>query len=280
MTDTIALESISENLETTQSILSRLTFKSLLMPLLLLVICCVAVRILCYALRRLLRRSHLSEDLQNYLLKFTRFLLSFIALLIVADSLGIPVTSLLAVFSLLGLAISLSLQSLLGNLFSGIYLLWEKPFVAGEYISIGEIEGNVKQVSLFHTQILTLDNKLIMVPNSDVSSATVTNYTREGALRIDVPLCAGYDDAPEAVRSAILDCAAGIEGVLAEPAPRVLISGYGDSNINYIARIWCKIGYSVFVQEELTDRVWDFYRERGISISYQRVVLEGQDQQG
>lgn len=276
MTDTIALESISENLETTQSILSRLTFKSLLMPLLLLVICCVAVRILCYALRRLLRRSHLSEDLQNYLLKFTRFLLSFIALLIVADSLGIPVTSLLAVFSLLGLAISLSLQSLLGNLFSGIYLLWEKPFVAGEYISIGEIEGNVKQVSLFHTQILTLDNKLIMVPNSDVSSATVTNYTREGALRIDVPLCAGYDDAPETVKAAILECVSGIEGVLPEPAPTVLISGYGDSNINYIARIWCRIGYSISVRETLTDRIWDFYQAHGISISYQRVVLEGQ----
>lgn len=276
MTDTIALESISENLETTQSILSRLTFKSLLMPLLLLVICCVAVRILCYALRRLLRRSHLSEDLQNYLLKFTRFLLSFIALLIVADSLGIPVTSLLAVFSLLGLAISLSLQSLLGNLFSGIYLLWEKPFVAGEYISIGEIEGNVKQVSLFHTQILTLDNKLIMVPNSDVSSATVTNYTREGALRIDVPLCAGYDDAPETVKAAILECVSGIEGVLPEPAPTVLISGYGDSNIDYIARIWCRIGYSISVRETLTDRIWDFYQAHGISISYQRVVLEGQ----
>lgn len=276
MTDTIALESISENLETTQSILSRLTFKSLLMPLLLLVICCVAVRILCYALRRLLRRSHLSEDLQNYLLKFTRFLLSFIALLIVADSLGIPVTSLLAVFSLLGLAISLSLQSLLGNLFSGIYLLWEKPFVAGEYISIGEIEGNVKQVSLFHTQILTLDNKLIMVPNSDVSSATVTNYTREGALRIDVPLCAGYDDAPATVKAAILECVSGIEGVLPEPAPTVLISGYGDSNIDYIARIWCRIGYSISVRETLTDRIWDFYQAHGISISYQRVVLEGQ----
>ena len=276
MTDTIALESISENLETTQSILSRLTFKSLLMPLLLLVICCVAVRILCYALRRLLRRSHLSEDLQNYLLKFTRFFLCFVVLLIVADSLGIPISSLLAVFSLLGLAISLSLQSLLGNLFSGIYLLWEKPFVAGEYISIGEIEGNVKQVSLFHTQILTLDNKLIMVPNSDVSSATVTNYTREGALRIDVPLCAGYDDAPETVKAAILECVSGIEGVLPEPAPTVLISGYGDSNIDYIARIWCRIGYSISVRETLTDRIWDFYQAHGISISYQRVVLEGQ----
>ena len=276
MTDTIALESISENLETTQSILSRLTFKSLLMPLLLLVICCVAVRILCYALRRLLRRSHLSEDLQNYLLKFTRFFLCFVVLLIVADSLGIPISSLLAVFSLLGLAISLSLQSLLGNLFSGIYLLWEKPFVAGEYISIGEIEGNVKQVSLFHTQILTLDNKLIMVPNSDVSSATVTNYTREGALRIDVPLCAGYDDAPETVKAAILECVSGIEGVLPEPVPTVLISGYGDSNIDYIARIWCRIGYSISVRETLTDRIWDFYQAHGISISYQRVVLEGQ----
>lgn len=276
MTENIALETISENLETTQSILSKLTWQRILMPLLLLVVCCVLVRLLCYALQRLFKRSHLSEDLQNYLLKFTRFLLSFIALLIVADSLGIPVTSLLAVFSLLGLAISLSLQSLLGNLFSGIYLLWEKPFVAGEYISIGEIEGNVKQVSLFHTQILTLDNKLIMVPNSDVSSATVTNYTREGALRIDVPLCAGYDDAPEAVKAAILECVSGIEGVLPEPAPTVLISGYGDSNIDYIARIWCRIGYSISVRETLTDRIWDFYQAHGISISYQRVVLEGQ----
>ena len=280
MTENIALETISENLETTQSILSKLTWQRILMPLLLLVVCCVLVRLLCYALQRLFKRSHLSEDLQNYLLKFTRFFLCFVVLLIVADSLGIPVTSLLAVFSLLGLAISLSLQSLLGNLFSGIYLLWEKPFVAGEYISIGEIEGNVKQVSLFHTQIRTLDNKLVMIPNSDVSSATVTNYTREGALRIDVPLCASYDDAPATVRAAVLDCISSIEGVLPEPAPVVLISSYGDSNINYIARIWCRIGYSISIRETLPDKVWDYYQARGISISYQRVVLEGQGTQG
>ena len=276
MTENITQESISESLATTQRILNTLTWHDILISLVLLVVCCVFVRILCSALKRLLRRSHLSEDLQSYFLKFTRFFLDFIVLLIVADSLGIPVTSLLAVFSLLGLAVSLSLQSLLSNLFSGIYLLWEKPFIAGEYVEIGGTEGSVKQVSLFHTQILTLDNKLILIPNSDVSSATVTNYTREGTLRIDVPLCASYDDAPEAVRSAILDCVSSIEGVLAEPAPRVLICGYGDNNIDYIARIWCKIGYSVSVREELTDRVWDFYRKRGISISYQRVVLEGQ----
>lgn len=280
MTETMTPESIYQGLDNTQRILNTLTLRSMLMSLLLLIACCVFARLLCFALKRLFKRSHLSENLQNYFLKFARFFLGFIILLIVADSLGIPITSLLAVFSLLGLAISLSLQSLLSNLFSGIYLLWEKPFVAGEYVAIGGTEGHVKQISLFHTQILMLDNKLVLLPNSDVSSATVINYTREGMLRIDVPLCASYDDAPETVKAAILDCISTIEGVLPQPAPVVLISDYGDSNISYIARIWCKIGHSVSVRETLTDRIWDYYQQRGISISYRRVVLEGQEMQG
>ena len=274
MTETSSSVSVLEDLSAAEKVLHSLSLREVWLSLLLLVVCCIAVRLLLAALKRVLKRSRISDNLQTFFFRIARFALYFMALLIVAASLGIPVSSLLAVFSLLGLAVSLALQSLLSNLFSGIYLLLEKPFTAGEYIAVNGIEGTVKEISFFQTHIRTRDNRIIMIPNSDISSATVTNFHRGGSLRIDVSLPASYDDAPEAVKAAISDCISSVDGVLSDPAPLVFIREYGDSNIIYTARLWCRLGYSISVREQLTDRIFSVYRERGISISYPQIVIE------
>ncbi|MGM9663110.1 MAG: mechanosensitive ion channel family protein [Oscillospiraceae bacterium] len=263
----------AESLETLKILLGKLKLEDILSAVLLLLICYLLARVLRRLFRGVMARSRLSENLQHFLDQALRFALDFIILLIVADSLGIPVTSLLAVFSLLGLALSLSLQSLLGNLISGVVLLTTRPFGAGDFIELKGVSGTVKQVALFQTQLDTVDNKLIYIPNSDVLSSTIVNYSGESTRRVDITFCASYDAPTETVRAAILECAASLPQVLAEPAAEVVVSGFEESNVAYTARLWVRSDDCIAVRDEMNGRILQYYRKHGVEMSYPRIVV-------
>ena len=259
--------------ETLKAVFDKLALGDLLSSALLLLIGYLIVRLLRRFFHGAMSRSHLSKNLQHFLEQALRFALDFILVLIVADSLGIPVTSLLAVFSLLGLALSLSVQSLLGNLISGVVLLTTQPFGVGDFIELKGVSGTVKQVALFQTQLDTVDNKLIYIPNSDVLSSTIVNYSGESTRRVDVVLCASYDAPTETVRAAILECAASLPQVLAEPPAEVVVSGFGESNVEYTARLWVRSDACVATRDEMNGRILEYYRKHGVEMSYPRVQL-------
>jgi small conductance mechanosensitive channel len=173
-----------------------LTWDRLLAAVVSLIVCVIAIHLIMRILRRVVQRSHLSESLGRFLLQLGKIALEFVTILIVAGSLGFDVTALLAVFSLLGLALTLSVQNSLTNLMSGIVILVTKPFVVGEYIESGGVAGTVRQIGLFYTQMTTLDNKAIYVPNSELSATKIINYTREPNRRVDLVFGAGYDYRP------------------------------------------------------------------------------------
>ncbi len=253
---------------------SKLAWADIGYAALLLIGCCIASKILMRFFHSTLSRSRISPNLRLFFEKALRFTLNFIIVLIVADSLGIPVTSLLAVFSLLGLALSLSLQNLLGNLISGVVLLFNRPFEVGDYIEINGIAGTVKQVDLFQTLLNSVDNKLIYIPNSDVLSSTITNYSSESTRRVDVTFFASYDTPAETVQTAILECAASIPGVLTEPAPEVVVSAFGDNNVDYTARLWVEGGSVISVRDQMNGRILSFYQKHGVTFSYPRIIVQ------
>ncbi len=253
---------------------SKLAWADVLYAAVLLIICCIAMKILMRLLRGMLNRSTLSENLRLFFEKTLRFVLYFITVLIVADSLGIPVTSLLAVFSLLGLALSLSLQNLLGNLISGVVLLFNRPFEVGDYIEINGIAGTVKRVDLVHTLLNSIDNKLIYIPNSDVLSSTITNYSGENTRRVDVSFFASYDVPVETVQTAIRDCAASISDVLESPAPEIVVSAFKESNVEYTARLWVKDGTVITVRDLMNERILTYFHKHGVTFSYPRITVQ------
>lgn len=254
--------------------LHGLGLDDLLSAALLGLLCLIVARVLLRLFRQLLSRSRLSENLRFFLEKALRFTLYFILVLIVADSLGIPVTSLLAVFSLLGLALSLSLQSLLGNLISGVVLLFTQPFAVGDYIEIHGVAGTVKQVDLFHTQLNSIDNKRVSIPNSDALSSTITNYSAESARRVDVAFPASYDSPAESVEAAIRECIGSVDGILADPAPEIVVTALRESNCEYTARVWVKPQDCVAARDQLNSRILHSYQKHGVRLSYPRVTLE------
>jgi small conductance mechanosensitive channel len=169
-----------------------------------------------------------------------KVILYLIALLIVAQSLGIDVTSLVAVFSLAGLAISLSVQNSLSNLASGVLMLITKPFSVGDYIEAGGIGGTVSEISFIHTKLLTADKKIIFVPNSDIASSKIINYSSEPFRRVDLNFTASYDAPIEKVKEALLNAVNDCKIFCDEPAAFVNVLSYQSSSIEYTVRAWCK----------------------------------------
>ena len=177
------------------------TWDNLLSAAIALVVCILAIMIIMRIMRRMFARSKMEPSLANFILKVIKIALEFAAIMIVAGSLGFDVTALLAVFSLLGLAISLSVQNLLGNLVSGVVLLMNKPIRDGDYIQAGGAEGVVKNIGLFYTELNTLDNKVVNVPNSELSAGQIVNFTREPNRRVDLVVGASYDCDTEEVKN-------------------------------------------------------------------------------
>lgn len=241
---------------------------SLLSAALLALVCLLAVKLLLKAVDRMLAHSHVDATLLGMLRSTIKVLLLFLSLLMVMGCLGIPVTSLVAVLSVAGLAISLSIQNFLNNVAGGFQLLLSHPFKAGDYVSAGGCEGTVQEIGLFYTKILTADNKLVQLPNSTVVSANITNYTHEPRRRVELKVTASYDAALDQVKESLLASAAQVSGVLEEPAPMARVNAYQDSAIEYILRVWCETEQYWDVYFDLLEEVKRGFDSNGIEMTY------------
>ncbi len=218
--------------------LGSFTLEKLASAVITFVICYIAIKVIMKLVKPIINKLPFDGTLERFTLSLIKTLLYFISLIIVAQSLGINTTSLVALFSVAGLAVSLAVQGSLSNIASGIVILTTKPFLAGDYIDAAGVSGVVKEVGFIHTKIVTVDNKVIFVPNSDISASDIVNYSSEPLRRVDLNFEASYDapidNVKEALLKAVKDCGVFIE----EPAVFVSVSNYKDSSIEYVVRAW------------------------------------------
>jgi len=214
------------------------TLSAILRAVIIFLVCIIAVKVLMRVFNKLILKMNVDKSLHAFIRTTVKILLYFVAVIIVADSLGIPITSLIAVLSVAGLALSLAIQGVLSNIAGGIMVLSSKPFSVGDYIEAGGVGGTVKEIGLAYTKLATADNKLIYVPNSDISASQIVNYSANDARRIEIKIGASYDDSIEDVKKALNEVIANND-VLEEPAkPFVNVSAYQDSYIEYVVRVW------------------------------------------
>lgn len=255
------------------SVIGDISLSNIVGSLMLLIILIVISKCLARIIKRLLKKTKLSESFIGFITTIVKFILYFASILIVCDSLGLPVTSLLAVFSLFGLAISLSVQSLLGNLMSGLSLHTLKPFEVGDYIET-DIAGTVKNIGLFYTELTTPDNKKVFIPNEKIMADKLVNYTGETTRRIDIVVNAGYSYDTESVKEVLRKAIASVEGVLDVPEPTVGISEYAESGINYSIWVWTDVSNYIKTKFALMDAIGKAYKENGIKMAYNHVEVE------
>ena len=203
-------------------------------------ICSMVIKFVMKPIGALIDKISQSETLTHFLKTVVRVVLNFVAVIIVADSLGIPIASLIAVFSMLGIAIALSVQGALSNLANGIMIIATKPALVGEYVEIDGIQGTVKEISLLVTKVLTIDNKLIFVPNTEMNTKKIINYSREPLRRVDLLFDASYDNKIDEVKEALFEAISDVPVSLKDPAPFVSVMEYKQSTIQYVVRVWVK----------------------------------------
>lgn len=248
---------------------NALTAERVITAVITLVVCLVVIQVLLRILNRFLERSKIERTLHSFIRSITRVLLYFLTILIVVGSLGIDVTSLVALFSVVGLALSLALQGTLSNLAGGIMLLVTKPFLVGDFVEIGAHSGTVLEINLVYTQLNTLDNKRVSIPNSEVSSGRVVNYSTEGCRRVDLTVSASYDAPVDTVKKALMEAVERQEKVLDKPAPPfVRLLSYGDSAIEYVVRVWCATGDYWDVYFDLQEEFKRSFDRHGIEMTY------------
>lgn len=236
----------------------------------LLAVCLIVIKILLAATSRILKKSKLDLSLHGIVCSTLRVLLLFLTILIVAPTLGIETSSLLAVLSIAGAAITLSIQGILGNFFSGVTLLASKPFKVGDYVTIGGMSGTVVETGITHTKLHTPDNQVILVPNSSVTSNVITNVTAHDTRRLDFTFTASYDDDPAAVIAALTE-AVDIDLIQQDPAPFVALSKYADSSIEYVVRVWVRGASYWDANFLILDRVHKCYQKHGVSMTYPHI---------
>lgn len=251
-----------------QSSLAMLTLEKVGWALFTLVMCLVAVRVVMAFTARAVGKLPLEKTLSRFLLSAIRLVLYFIAALIVADKLGIPVTSLVAVFSVVGLAISLAVQDSLTNLFSGLTILVSKPFVVGDYVEMGGMSGTVDSIGLTYTRLLSADNKLILMPNKAVSAEKVINYTSQATRRVELKVRTEYAAPAEKVKAALLEATAGLPGALSEPAPFAGLHQFEANGIEYVLRVWTAASDYWDVYYDLMERVKCCFERQGLTIPF------------
>lgn len=225
---------------------------------------CVISKLMKLVGDKLLDRLKLETTVQGFLRALIKTVLNFIALCIVAESVGIPISSVLAVIGMLGLAVSLSVQGALANVANGFMILINKPFKVGDYVAIAGIEGFVKEIGMLCTKVLTIDNKLIIVPNSEVMGGKITNFSSEELRRVDIETKAGYSNKFEDVYKAVLEAVADTPTALKDPAPFVRVSGYTDYAVVYTIRVWCKSADYWDCYFDLMQKVGEFKDKNGV----------------
>lgn len=223
--------------ESVRNFLGSLTLQRVIPTLVILIIGILVIRVLLQLFDKVLQGSRLEKASYGMLRTFMRVALYFILALLMAAQLGLDVTSLIAVVSVISLAFTLAVQGALTNVVGGITLLSTHPFSAGDFVEIGETSGTVLEVGVTYTKLLTPDNKTVSIPNSVASQAQITNFTVSGTRRVEFQISVEYGSDMETVKAALLR-AANVPTSLFTPAPFVGLRTYGDSAITYVLHVW------------------------------------------
>lgn len=206
--------------------------------ILLIILFWVLIKIITKMFASGLEKTQVAPEVRSLLARFVKYGVMIIAVLTVADQLGINITSLIAGVGIAGLAISFAAQDTIANFISGISLIIDRPFAQGDWVSIGDLHATVTDIRLRTTVLTTFDNEVVVVPNTQLAQERVINYTLTPKIRVRVPIGIAYKEDIDKAREVMLSTLQGDSRIMDDPAPMVLVTSLGDSSVNLEMRFW------------------------------------------
>lgn len=219
-------------------------------------------------LGRIMKARNVDNTLIIFLGNIVYAALLTAVILAALDTLGFPITSLMAVVGAAGLAIGLAMKDSLGNFAAGVMLVVFRPFSTGDVVEVAGITGKVEGINIFNTVLLTPDNKQVIIPNGQVGDGTIINYTAKDQRRVDMVFGVGYDDDLKVARSILEKICANHPLVLDDPATNIFVLSLGDSSVNFAVRPWAKTENYWTVWGDLLEQGKAELEAAGCSIPY------------
>nr|WKN36582.1 mechanosensitive ion channel [Tunicatimonas sp. TK19036] len=220
---------------------------------------------------QILSRYNLDIGIRQSIGTIVRYILLVLGFTIIIQSAGIDLSSLTVLAGALGVGLGFGLQNIANNFISGLIILFERPIKVGDRIEVGDVTGDVVNISARATTIITNDNISIIVPNSEFISSRVTNWSHHDRLvRFRFPVGVSYMEDPEEVKKLLMEVMGEHPGILKNPAPDVWFDEFGDSSLNFNLMVWT----SQYVQRpralksQLYYSVFKKFKEHGIEIPF------------
>lgn len=229
-------------------------------------------------LKKALTKREIDPTITPFLTSLVSVGLKILVLLSVAGMFGIETTSFIAIFSALAFAIGLALQGNLGHLASGILILFFKPFKVGDFIVAQGYSGTVNEIQMFNTILTTLDNRIIIIPNGQISGGPIENLTKNPIRKVPMTFGIGYGDDIDKARKVIQEVADGCPYIDHEQPVDILVSELADSSVNFAVRPWCKTEDFWNVHFYMHENVKKAFDAQGVSIPFPQVDVHMQEQ--
>lgn len=242
--------------------------KNIVIALLILIAGRFAIRLAKRFLTQMLSRTKIDATVQSFVVSLSNILMLLLLIVSVVSALGVNTTSFAALLASAGVAIGMALSGNLQNFAGGIVILVLRPYKAGDYIEVQNVQGTVQEIQIFHTIITTVDNKMIFIPNGTMSSSVITNYTRTGTRRIEWLIGIDYGADPEQARQAINDVLKTETRILTDPAPYIAVTALGDSSVDIIVRAWVASSDVISTKDDVNEAIYHIFNERNINFPF------------
>ena len=245
--------------------------------LLVFIACRIAMKLLLRIFDNLTEKIKLEQSIKGFARSVIFIALWAVTVIIVAGTLGIETASLVALLSVASLALSLSVQNIITDAFSGVTILMSHPFSVGQFVEIAGVSGTVTAISIMRTTLLTGDRKEILIPNSEIISSKIINFSSATTRRVDMSFSASYDAPTELVKQALYEAMSADSRILPDPAPFVGLNAFNANDIEYVARAWCSSEDYWNVYFDMNERVREIFADKGIEFSFPHIIVHTED---
>lgn len=219
-------------------------------------------------LTRIMKARNVDESLIPFLTTIARILFTVLLLISVMELIGIEMTSFIALLGAVGLSIGMALSGSLQHFAGGVLLLIYKPFKKGDFIEAQSQKGTVREIGIFNTVIMTIDNKTVYLPNGPLSTGTITNYTSEATRRVDLVFGIGYRDDIDKAKAVLSRIAQEDTKILKEPVPIIGVNELAASSVNIAFRVWVATDDFMDMEFLLKEKVKVEFDKAGITIPF------------
>jgi small conductance mechanosensitive channel len=223
---------------------------------------------------KLLAKRKVDPSIQSFVRSLVNIVLLIMLILAVIGKLGIELTGFAALLASAGVAVGMSLSGNLQNFAGGLIILLFRPYKVGDFIDASTgVSGTVKEIQIFHTILLTLDNKMVFVPNGSMNSAVITNYSQMDTRRVDWTFGVEYGEDYDRVRQVLLGLIQSDPRILQTPEPFIELSELADSSVNITVRVWVKSAdyWNVFFY--MNQAVYATFNKEGIGFPYPHLTI-------